>query len=407
MAGREAGQRAQLAQVDRLVVGAVVVVAVEVDTADRELSTTSESDVATSASSTASLSGMIVHQLSCQAADERGRDDPAAVGVEGGDADGLVAHDLERRHRLDALDHHGAGAGAAVDQVDVDPAPPDATRARAASDRRPTATRWATPSCRAGRPRPPGRGPGRCRAGARTPCASSRARRRAPRPRAGSACRRTPSRREPTPPTRPGCRRWCRCSMRPGVDVDDVQGRALVAVGRQPVGHEPAAGRGVVPVDGGGRVAGQGHRVDQAAGHAGPQRGAHHEDGLVVVAPALEREHPVALDRAGHRRAGPQQRAQPVVQLGPAGQGVEHRRGCGRSAGRPRLRTSGSSSASSQRNGSATSVAVDHVDELVAPGGRWRAGSDAVRSIGGQGRSRLSPGRRWACGRGWPSCGGR
>ena len=213
-------------------------------------------------------------------------------------------------------------------------------------------------------------GRGRRRARASRRCGGSRA---PPRHRvrvgvAGVGERRR--RRAARPPPRPGC--WGCSSGRQlaGVDVEHPQGAALVAAGGDAVGHQPAVGRGVVPVDGGGRVAvaaaaGRRSSRGSAVGVAG--RGADEQDGLVEAAAPLEGEQAVAGDpqrrrpcaRRAARSAG---RAEPAA----AGQGVEHGAGAvvlGRGPG-PHLVVG---SVLQPAVGVGDLDAVQHVDDVVSP----------------------------------------
>jgi hypothetical protein len=111
------------------------------------------------------------------------------------------------------------------------------------------------------------------------------------------------------------------------VDVDDPQRAALVAAGGDAVGHQPPVRAGPEPVDGRGGVAGPQVRIHDGAGRSRRGRAADHEHALVVAPPPLEREHAVPADRARHRRAGAEQRHQPVPEGSARGQGLQHRVG--------------------------------------------------------------------------------
>ena len=148
--------------------------------------------------------------------------------------------------------------------------------------------------------------------------------------------------------------------------------RSLVAAGGQAVGQPRAVGRGVVPVDGRGGVAGQQDRIDHRAGQAGPVGRAHHQHRLVVVAPAIEGEDPVTGHRAAHRRPGPQQRAQPTVEPGPTRTVVQVGPGVGVLRLDPGLGL-GIVTVLEPAERVRDPGAVQLLDDLAAPGGRRRA----------------------------------
>ncbi len=246
-----------------------------------------------------------------------GRHHPAAIGVQGGHADDLVAHHLERGHRLQAFDHGRARPGVAVDQVDVDARP-----AERRVDQQPAAVT-----------RQRHVGPGRLvrQVVPHHLVLVGRIAQAVPEHLAPVvqlvvghlAGQRIAGIGEPEAVGSPGHRRGTGVGDGVGMagaraHVEDVEGGALVAVGGQAVGQPRAVGRGVVPVDGRGGVTGQQDRIDDGAGQARPAGRAHHQHRLVVMAPPVEREHPVAGYRAAHRGPGAQQRAQAPVQPGPS-----------------------------------------------------------------------------------------
>jgi hypothetical protein len=155
--------------------------------------------------------------------------------------------------------------------------------------------------------------------------------------------------------------------------VEDVEGGSLVPTGGQAIGQPRAVGRGVVPVDGRGGVTGQQDRVDDGAGQAGPVGRAHHQHRLVVVAPPVEREDPVARHRAAHRRSGAQQRAQAAVESGPTRTVVQEGPGVGVLRLHPGLGL-GVLAVLEPAERVRDPGAVQLLHDLAAPGGRRRSG---------------------------------
>ena len=219
---------------------------------------------------------------------DQGRgDDATSSGVERGEADDVVADDHERRHGIDALDHHRARAGAAIDEVDVDPAPAEREVQQEPASvggerevgprglvREVTEDQLVAVPVRT-EPVPVGLAPvalvlgwQRRRfgvAGVGEPGAV-----RQPRDRAG-----------------PGVGDGV-AAVLAGLDVDDAQRAALIAAGRDAVREEPPVGARPEPVDGCGGIAGQDVGVDDGAGGAGFQRRAHHQHALIVGSPPFE-----------------------------------------------------------------------------------------------------------------------
>ena len=102
--------------------------------------------------------------------------------------------------------------------------------------------------------------------------------------------------------------------------VEHVQGRALVAPGRDAVGEHPAVGRGMEPVDGRRRVAGGAVRVDQRPGPTRSGRRPHDQHRLVELTPPFEGEHAAAADTRRDRGAGLETVQETGPQLVAAGQ---------------------------------------------------------------------------------------
>ena len=239
--------------------------------------------------------------------DERSRDHPSTVGVERGHADDLVAHDVEARHSVDALDQHRARAGSA-DRSSGRRRGSSRARGAAATSGRP-ATRRHSPrrSCRAVRPtaaRPDANGRPD---DASRPCASTPGLLPEHSSDPDSGCRRTPIHRASMPRTRPacsgsppeGCRRYSTFSTRnvlrssPPVEMPyamnlpsgDGWYQSSAAVG-SPVSLWGSTSVRAMP---------------------GALRGPDHEDGLIVMTPSLDRENPVAGDGARDGRSDAQQ----------------------------------------------------------------------------------------------------
>ncbi len=301
---------------------------------------------------------------------QRGGHHPAAGGVQRGGADQQVVHHRERRHDVHALDHRGALAGAAVDEVDVAPGPaqrqlhhqPATVAGQLHRGPRPLVRQVAEHQLVVARVVaqhvPPDRAVviGLLLAHGR---------------RIGVAgVGEGPAVRGPGHRARPGAGDAIGQHLAGG-HVDDAQRAALVAAEGRAEGDEPAVVRGRVPVERGGGVAGQLVGVEQGAGRGHPVAVdvPDHQHRLLVAGPAVDREQPPAPDR---RRPGPArgvEGAEPLDQAGPVGPGVDHRPGAGVVRRHPGPGVGGVA-VLQPAVGVGHLHAVVHVDDVVAARGR-------------------------------------
>ena len=190
----------------------------------------------------------------------------------------------------------------------------------------------------------------------------------------GSGCRRSPSRRAPTPRCRPGSSGIASPRSVPSRGVEHAQHGVLAAALAGADGDQRAVGRGVEPVDGVGRVGGADGRVEQddgrrvadrspsagSAGTARRRRGARGRTGgrrgpappsRPAAASTRRGARATAPDRGGRRApdgcarsgrrptAGPRRRHRPPASG--TGRGPRRRGGCRR---RPRAGSAGAAS---------------------------------------------------------------
>ena len=122
-----------------------------------------------------------------------------------------------------------------------------------------------------------------------------------------------------------------------GHGVDDPQCRALVAGRGCAVCDEAAVARRMEPVDRRGLVVDQPGGVDDDRGRRGDDavERTNAQDGLVVVAPPVEREEASAFDARRARRAGAEQLGQTGVEARAGRNSIERRPSTGILRGRP------------------------------------------------------------------------
>ena len=165
-----------------------------------------------------------------------------------------------------------------------------------------------------------------------------------------------------------------------GLHVEHLEHAAFVAALGDPVGHEAAVGRRVIPVDRRRSVGRQGGRVEENHGrNRSIDRRTHDEPVLIGAARSFEGEYSLAGDTTSHRHRRAQQRDEALVPPTPIGPGIERLASAFVLGGDPVLRLGRLSVLEPAiRIGDRYTVPV--VDDLLARRPWWRGQSDHNRS---------------------------